>query len=114
MDLESTRTSDSRSNFEGKARFDVRRLQESLRESSCQVTLLKQREREQELERERGRERERDRERCTQVLKELESSVQALVDQGLVQMRRSPSGHLDLQVVPSIQQVSQKGRFSIK
>ncbi|TNN03363.1 hypothetical protein fugu_000392 [Takifugu bimaculatus] len=88
-------------------------LKESLRESSCQVTLLKQREQEQELEHERERERERDRERRTQVLKELESSVQALVEQGLVQMRRSPSGHLDLQVVPIIQQVSQKAEDQV-
>lgn len=78
------------------------------------MTILQQRERERELEHERERECERDRERSTQVLKELESRVQALVEQGLVQMRRSPSGHLDLQVVPVIQQVPQTGQFSLK
>lgn len=74
------------------------------------MTILQQRERERELEHEREQECQRDRERSTQVLKELESRVQALVEQGLVQMRRSPSGHLDLQVVPVIQ----TGQFSIK
>lgn len=74
------------------------------------MSLLQQREQERELEQEREEERERARERSTQALKELESRVQALVEQGLVQMRRSPSGHLDLQVVPAI---PQKGQFSV-
>lgn len=90
--------------------MDVWCLQESLRESCSQVTLLQQREHERELEHQREAERERARERSTQALKELESRVQALVEQGLLQMRRSPSGHLDLQVVPAIRQ---KGQFSV-
>lgn len=75
------------------------------------MTLLQQREQERELEHEREREREWARERSTQVLKELESKVQALAEQGLVQMRRSPSGHLDLRVVPVIRQAT--GQFSV-
>lgn len=74
------------------------------------MTLLQQRERERELERERERESERDKDRATQALRELESGVQALVEQGLVRMERSPSGHLDVQVVPVIQHVTQKGQ----
>ena len=74
------------------------------------MTLLQQRERERDLEREREREQERDKDRSTQALKELESRVQDLVEQGLVRMERSSSGHLDLQVVPVIQHVAQKGQ----
>ena len=74
------------------------------------MTLLQQRERERDLEREREREQERDKDRSTQALKELESRVQDLVEQGLVRMERSSSGHLDLQVVPVIQRVAQKGQ----
>lgn len=77
------------------------------------MTLLQQREQERHLEHEREQECERARERSTQVLKELEFRVQALVEQGLVQMRRSPSGHLDLQVVPVIRQVTQKGQICV-
>lgn len=77
------------------------------------MTLLQQREQERDLEHEREQERERARERSTQVLKELESRVQALVEQGLVQMRRSPSGHLDLQVVPVTRQVTPKGQICV-
>ncbi|KAM3591799.1 uncharacterized protein V6R79_007705 [Siganus canaliculatus] len=79
---------------------EVELLKESLRESCSQVTLLQQRERERELERERDRERERDKDRTTQALKELEATVQALVEQGVLRMERSSSGHLDLQLVP--------------
>lgn len=84
--------------------------QESLRESCSQVALLQQRERERELDRERERERERDQERSTQDLRELQAQVQALVERGLVRMERSSSGHLDVQVVPVVQQGTQKGQ----
>ena len=77
------------------------------------MTLLQQRQQERELEHEREQERERARERSSQALKELEARVQALVEQGLLQMRHSPSGHLELQVVPVIPQVTQKGHFSV-
>ncbi|XP_035514262.1 formin-like protein 1 [Morone saxatilis] len=89
---------------------EVELLKESLRESCAQVTLLQQRERERELEREGERERERDKDRSTEALRELEVKVQALVEQGLVRMERSPSGHLDIQVVPVIQHVIQKAK----
>lgn len=72
--------------------------------------MLQQREREREIECERERERERDRDRSAQALRELEVKVQALVDQGLVRMERSSSGHLDVQVVPVIQHVPQTGQ----
>lgn len=74
------------------------------------MTLL---EREQELERGRALERERDGERSARDLRELESRVQALAEQGLVRVRRSPSGHLDLQVVPAIQRAEQRGQSSV-
>ncbi|XP_031700073.1 formin-like protein 1 isoform X3 [Anarrhichthys ocellatus] len=83
---------------------EVELLKESLRESGSQVTLLQQQERERELEREQERETERERDRSTEALRELEVKVQALVEQGLVRMERSSSGHLDIQVVPVIQQ----------
>uniref|UniRef100_A0A3P8QTN9 Formin-like 1a n=1 Tax=Astatotilapia calliptera TaxID=8154 RepID=A0A3P8QTN9_ASTCA len=70
---------------------EVELLKESLRESRSQVILLQQREQERELKQEK--------EQDTQALKELEVKVQALVDQGLVQMGRSSSGHLAVQVV---------------
>lgn len=63
------------------------------------MTLLQQQERERELELEKERERERDKDRSTEALMELEVRVQALVEQGLLRMERSPSGHLDVQVV---------------
>lgn len=85
-------------------------FQESLRESSSQVTLLQQRERERDLERERERERQRDQDRATQALRELEVKVQALVQQGLLRVERSSSGHLDVQVVPVIQNATRKGQ----
>ncbi|XP_047465880.1 formin-like protein 1 isoform X2 [Mugil cephalus] len=78
---------------------EVELLKESLRESSSQVALLQQRDREKELELEREKERERNENQSTEALKELEVRVQALVEQGLVRMERSPSGHLDIQVV---------------
>lgn len=74
--------------------------QEGLRESRSHVILLQQREQERELKQEK--------EQDTQALKELEVKVQALVDQGLVQMGRSSSGHLAVQVVQ--QNKKQKGR----
>lgn len=86
-------------------------LQESLRESSSQVNLLQQRERERDLELERERERQRERDRAAQALREVEVKVQALVQQGLLRMERSPSGHLDVQVVPVIQNPTQKGQI---
>ncbi|XP_062234892.1 formin-like protein 1 isoform X2 [Platichthys flesus] len=89
---------------------DVELLKESLRESSSQVNLLQQRERESELQRASDREREREREQATQALRELEVKVQALVEQGLVRMERSASGHLELQVVPVIQVEAQKAK----
>lgn len=70
---------------------EVELLKESLRESRSHVILLQQREQERELKQEK--------EQDTQALKELEVKVQALVDQGLVQMGRSSSGHLAVQVV---------------
>lgn len=73
------------------------------------MSFLQQRERERELERETERERERDKDRSTEALKELETKVQALVEQGLVRMERSSSGHLDLQMVSVIQHVAQEG-----
>lgn len=75
-----------------------------MRESRTQVTLLQQSERERELERELDRERKQDMDRSTEALRELEVKVQALVEQGLVQMERSSSGHLDIQVVSVVQE----------
>ncbi|XP_036802252.1 formin-like protein 1 isoform X4 [Oncorhynchus mykiss] len=85
---------------------EVELLKESLRESCSQVTILQQREIEREIERERERERQRDRDRSAQALAELEEKVQGLVDQQLIRMERSSSGHLDLHVVPFILPVS--------
>lgn len=89
---------------------EVELMKESLRESCAQVSALQQRERERELEREKEREMERDKDRSNQALKELEVKVQALVDQGLIRMERSSSGHLDIQVVPTVKQVIQKSK----
>lgn len=75
------------------------------------MTALQQREREREIELERERERERDRERSAQALRELEVKVQGLVDQGLVRMERTSSGHLDLQVVPVVRHVPETGQL---
>ncbi|XP_046888077.1 formin-like protein 1 isoform X1 [Hypomesus transpacificus] len=77
---------------------EVELLKESLRESCSQVTTLQQQEREREVEREM--ERERDRDRSAQALSELEAKVQGLVDQGIIRMERTSSGHLELIVVP--------------
>ncbi|KAM4524350.1 formin-like protein 1 isoform 2-T2 [Odontesthes bonariensis] len=79
---------------------EVELLKESLRESCSQVAQLQQREQETELQ----RQRERDEYRSTEALKELELRVQALAEQGLLRVERSPSGHLDLQVVPGVTQ----------
>lgn len=75
-------------------------MQERLRESSSQVTLLQQ--------------RDEERERSTKVLQELESRVQVLVEEGLVRVERSASGTLDLQVVQAVQEVQevQEGQFT--
>uniref|UniRef100_A0A673XES0 Formin like 1 n=1 Tax=Salmo trutta TaxID=8032 RepID=A0A673XES0_SALTR len=62
----------------------------------CTVSSLQQREREREM----SQERERDRERLSQPSSELELKVQELQDQGLIRLGRTPSGALDLQVVP--------------
>ncbi|CAM9135716.1 unnamed protein product [Lampetra planeri] len=78
---------------------EVELLKESLRES-C--------ERERELEREMDRERKRDVDRSSEALRELEVKVQALVEQGLVRMERSSSGHLNVQVVSVVQPVAQE------
>ncbi|GAA6068122.1 formin-like protein 1 isoform X2, partial [Tachysurus ichikawai] len=69
---------------------------ESLRESCTQISTLQQREREREMARELERERERDRERLSRVL---EQKVQSLVEQGLIQMQRSESGSMELNVL---------------
>ncbi|CDQ87022.1 unnamed protein product [Oncorhynchus mykiss] len=71
-------------------------LKESLRDSCSQVSSLQQREREREM----SQERERDRERLSQPSSELELKVQELQDRGLIRLGRTPSGALDLQVVP--------------
>uniref|UniRef100_A0A8C8H422 Formin-like protein 1 n=1 Tax=Oncorhynchus tshawytscha TaxID=74940 RepID=A0A8C8H422_ONCTS len=71
-------------------------LKESLRDSCSQVSSLQQREREREM----SQERERDRERLSQPSSELEFKVQELQDRGLIRLGRTPSGALDLQVVP--------------
>lgn len=85
--------------------------QESLRESSSQVTLLQQREREsEERERQSEIERARERDRSGRALSELEAKVQTLAEQGLVRTERSPSGHLEVQVVPVVQCEIQKGQ----
>uniref|UniRef100_A0A4W5PA64 Formin like 1 n=1 Tax=Hucho hucho TaxID=62062 RepID=A0A4W5PA64_9TELE len=47
-----------------------------------------------------SQERERDRERLSQPSSELELKVQELQDRGLIRLGRTPSGALDLQVVP--------------
>ncbi|KAL0992808.1 hypothetical protein UPYG_G00098720 [Umbra pygmaea] len=71
-------------------------LKDSLRASCSQVSTLQQREREREM----SQERERDRERLSQPSSELELKVQELQDRGLIRLCRTPSGALDLQVVP--------------
>ncbi|KAL0984189.1 hypothetical protein UPYG_G00138290 [Umbra pygmaea] len=81
---------------------EVELLKESLRESCAQVTILQQRDIERQIEHEKDRERDRERERdgSAHALAELEKKVQGLVDQGLIRMERTSSGHLDLHVVP--------------
>ncbi|KAK9534683.1 hypothetical protein VZT92_007113 [Zoarces viviparus] len=75
-------------------------LKESLRESCSQVGALQQRERERELDREREKDRERLSTFPPQTASELEQKVQELQDKGLIRLGRSPSGGLDIQVVP--------------
>ncbi|XP_071327693.1 formin-like protein 1 [Trachinotus anak] len=75
-------------------------LKESLRESCSQVSSLQQRERERELDREREKDRERLSTSAPQTHSELEQKLQELQDKGLIRLGRSPSGGLDIQVVP--------------
>ena len=112
-------------------------FQESLRESCSKVEELQQKEREREIEREsererevaREREREKEREReqdlqhssealkeletKVRILEQLESQVQVLVERGLVRLERTPSGQVDLQVVPVNPLVSPTGQTSV-
>ncbi|XP_042360198.1 LOW QUALITY PROTEIN: formin-like protein 1 [Plectropomus leopardus] len=75
-------------------------LKQSLRESCSQVSTLQQRERERELDREREKDRERLSGSTPQTSSELEQKIQELQDKGLIQLGRSASGGLDIQVVP--------------
>ncbi|XP_007558234.1 formin-like protein 1 [Poecilia formosa] len=75
-------------------------LKESLRESCSQVSSLQQRERERELDRERERDRERRGSSVGQSQSELEQKIQELQDKGMIKLGRTPSGGLDIQVVP--------------
>ncbi|KAJ0016078.1 hypothetical protein NQD34_014368, partial [Periophthalmus magnuspinnatus] len=93
------------------------RLQESEKESTEKVSDLEkklmQATKEVELLKVHtsAREIERNKDLSNQALKELEAKVQSLVDQGLIRMERSTSGQLDIQVVPTVQQVIQKGKY---
>ncbi|KAM6957584.1 formin-like protein 1 [Aplochiton taeniatus] len=71
-------------------------LKESLQESCSQVSSLQQREREREMDQERAR----DRACLSQSSSELEQKVRELQEKGLLLLGRTPSGGLDLQVVP--------------
>ncbi|GAA6070685.1 formin-like protein 1, partial [Tachysurus ichikawai] len=84
---------------------------ESLRESCTQVSTLQQREREREIQREREKEQERisqpsqlgrqkDRDSEEQRDSKLEVKLKELQDKGLVQLKRTASGSLDIEVVP--------------
>ncbi|KAK5603925.1 hypothetical protein CRENBAI_026071 [Crenichthys baileyi] len=75
-------------------------LKESLRESCSQVSSLQQRERERELDRERERDRERLGTSASHSPSELEQKIHELQDKGLIRLGRTPSGALDIQVVP--------------
>ncbi|KAM9394005.1 formin-like protein 1 [Pholidichthys leucotaenia] len=75
-------------------------LKESLRDSCSQVSTLQQRERERELDREREKDRERLTASVPQTPSELEQKIQELQDKGLIQLGRTASGGLDIQVVP--------------
>ncbi|PWA17710.1 hypothetical protein CCH79_00008242 [Gambusia affinis] len=75
-------------------------LKESLRESCSQVSSLQQRERERELDRERERDRERRGSSVGQSHSELEQKIQELQHKGVIKLGRTPSGGLDIQVVP--------------
>ncbi|MEQ2220991.1 hypothetical protein ILYODFUR_011203 [Ilyodon furcidens] len=75
-------------------------LKESLRESCSQVSSLQQRERERELDRERERDRERLGTSARNSPSELEQKIHELQDKGLIRLGRTPSGALDIQVVP--------------
>uniref|UniRef100_A0A3Q2ZJ46 Formin like 1 n=1 Tax=Hippocampus comes TaxID=109280 RepID=A0A3Q2ZJ46_HIPCM len=74
--------------------------QESLRDSCSQVSTLQQREREKELDREREKERERLSMAASQAPSELEQKIQELQEKGLICLTRTPSGGLDIKVVP--------------
>ncbi|XP_061564234.1 formin-like protein 1 isoform X2 [Cololabis saira] len=71
---------------------EVELLKESLHECSSQVTLLQQRDQERELK----CEKERDAYRSSEALKQFELQVQSSVEQGVLCMENSSSGHLDL------------------
>ncbi|XP_073695334.1 formin-like protein 1 [Garra rufa] len=85
-------------------------LKESLRESCAQVSTLQQREREREIQREREREQERlsqpsqvDRERNREVSEKeskLEMQLKELEEKGLVRLKRTASGSMDIEVIP--------------
>ncbi|XP_051904584.1 formin-like protein 1 isoform X2 [Hippocampus zosterae] len=75
-------------------------LKESLRDSCSQVSTLQQREREKELDREREKERERLSMATSQAPSELEQKIQELQEKGLICLTRTPSGGLDIKVVP--------------
>ncbi|XP_061087308.1 formin-like protein 1 isoform X2 [Conger conger] len=79
---------------------EVEVLKEGLRETCAQVTALQQRERERELDRERERERDKNQEKASKASTELELKVQELQSRGLLRVERSPSGSLDIQLVP--------------
>uniref|UniRef100_A0A8C7PQ53 Formin-like 1a n=1 Tax=Oncorhynchus mykiss TaxID=8022 RepID=A0A8C7PQ53_ONCMY len=68
-------------------------LEKQLLQATKETELLKR-------EREMSQERERDRERLSQPSSELELKVQELQERGLIRLGRTPSGALDLQVVP--------------
>ncbi|XP_057673867.1 formin-like protein 1 isoform X2 [Corythoichthys intestinalis] len=74
-------------------------LKESLRDSCSQVSALKQREREKELDWEREKQREH-LTVTTQAPSELELKIMELQEKGLICLTRSPSGALDITVVP--------------
>ncbi|KAK2829645.1 hypothetical protein Q7C36_017635 [Tachysurus vachellii] len=86
-------------------------LKESLRESCTQVSTLQQREREREIQREREKEQERisqpsqlgrqkSKDSEEQRDSKLEVKLKELQDKGLVHLKRTASGSLDIEVVP--------------
>ncbi|XP_065111591.2 formin-like protein 1 [Paramisgurnus dabryanus] len=86
-------------------------LKESLKESCAQVSTLQQREREREIQREREREQERrpsqtereiNREKVSDEESRLEQKLKELEEKGLVRLQRTPSGVLDIEVIPVV------------